>query len=80
MKMDSVFVRISGFSQDPADHRVTVLNTRTGAGATYSVDRPLYDMAFWTCASTLSPENSVWISVAPGKEERWRSDYVLFTE
>ena len=80
MNMDSVFIRISGFSQDPADHRVTVLNTRTGAGATYSVDRPLYDMAFWACASTLSPENSIWISVAPGEEERWRSDYVLFTE
>jgi len=80
MNMDSVFVRISGFSQDPADHRVTVRNTRTGAGATYSVDKPLYDMAFWTCASTLSPENSIWISVAPGEEERWRSDYVLFTE
>jgi hypothetical protein len=75
---DAVFVELNGYSQEISDHKVTVENLKTGAGVTYTVDKPLYRMAFWACKTTLSPENSVWISVEPGAEENWRSEYTLF--
>lgn len=75
---DAVFVLLKGYSEEVSDHSVTVENTRTGAGVTYAVDKPLYRMAFWACKTTLSPENSIWISVEPGEEENWRSVYTLF--
>lgn len=77
-KDSSVFLLLEGYSHDPQDHRVTVLNRKTGAGVTFTVDQPIYRMAFWACRTTLSPENSVWISVAPGREHQWISDYTLF--
>lgn len=77
---ETVFSKITGFGPDLSDHQVTVQNQETGAGVTYSVDKPLYDMVFWASPTTLCPENSVWISVAPGKEETWKAEYRLFVE
>lgn len=77
---NSVFVELKGYSDEVSDHQVTVLNQNTGAGVTFTVDKPIHRMAFWTCETTLSPENFIWISVAPGEEERWVSDYTLFVE
>lgn len=79
-KEENVFLILNGYSRNPADHQVTVLNRKTGAGVTFSVDQPLHRMAFWACATTLSPENSIWIAVAPGEEQQWTSDYTLFAE
>ena len=75
---DAVFVELNGYSQEISDHQVTVENLKTGAGVTYTVDKPLYRMAFWACKTTLSPENSVWIAVEPGMSEQWVSEYTLF--
>jgi hypothetical protein len=75
---DSVFLELSGYSTEVRDHRVTVVNRKSGAGVTFTVDKPLYRMVFWACETTLSPENSIWISVEPGEEENWTSDYTLF--
>ena len=76
----SVFLELNGFSGDVADHQVTVLNRNSGAGITFSVDRPLSRMVFWACSTTICPENSIWISVEPGEEGKWTSDYSLFVE
>lgn len=75
---DFVFLKLSGYSGEVADHQVTVVNRKSGAGVTFSVDKPLYRMVFWACKTTLSPENSIWISVKPGEEEAWISEYKLF--
>ncbi len=80
LKDDAFFLLLEGYSQDPEDHRVTVLNQKTGAGVTFRVDKPLYRMAFWACETTLSPENSIWLSVDPGEKESWTSDYTLFIQ
>jgi hypothetical protein len=80
LDQETIWLRIHGYSSDPQDHRVTVQNRETGAGVTWTVDRPLYDMVFWACASTLSPENSVWISVNPGQEESWTAEYTFFVD
>jgi hypothetical protein len=76
---NSIFLNLEGFSGEVKDHRVTVFNKSSGAGVTYTVDQPLYRMAFWACETTLSPENFIWISVPPGEEKTWVSEYTLFT-
>ncbi len=76
----SVFLKLDGYSEDPADHKVTVLNRKSGAGVTYTVDKPLARMVFWACETTLCPENSIWISVEPGQQESWTSAYSLFVK
>ena len=75
---DAVFLELSGYSEDVADHQVTIVNQKSGAGATYTVDKPLHRMAFWTCKTTMSPENFILIAVEPGQEDSWRSEYTLF--
>lgn len=77
---NSIFVELKGYGQEPEDHQVTVLNRRSGAGVTFQVNKPLHRMVFWACETTLCPENSVWISVKPGEEVKWTSDYVLFVQ
>ena len=76
----NVFISLGGYGTSAEDHEVTVTNNKSGAGVTYEVDKPLYRLVFWACETTLSPENSVWISVEPGGEERWTSDYTLFVK
>jgi len=76
----SVFLELSGYSASIADHQVTVRNPESGAGVTFKVDKPLSRMVFWACETTLCPENSIWISVEPGAEESWTSDYTLFED
>jgi hypothetical protein len=75
---DSFFLLLNGYGDEPEDHKVTVKNRKSGAGVTYTVDKPLYRMAFWACKTTLCPENSVWIAVEPGAEDEWTSEYTLF--
>jgi hypothetical protein len=77
---DAVFVALTGYGPDAEDHQVTVLNQKSGAGATFQVDRPLHRMVFWSCATTLSPENFIWLSVEPGAKESWNSEYTLFVK
>lgn len=75
---DSFFLLLNGYSEDVADHKVSVINRHTGAGVSYTIDKPLYRLAFWACKTTLSPENFIWLSVEPGASEEWTSEYTLF--
>ena len=75
---EDVFVALKGYGEEIADHQVTIINQKSGAGATYTVDKPLHRMAFWACKTTMSPENFIWIAVAPGQEDSWISEYTLF--
>jgi hypothetical protein len=77
---DSFFLILEGYSQELSDHQVTVQNHESGAGVTFSVDKPLHRMAFWACRTTLSPENSIWLELAPGTSDKWTSEYSLFVK
>lgn len=77
---DSFFLLLKGYGSELADHQVTVLNKKSGAGVTFKVDKPLYRMAFWACRTTLSPENFIWLDVKPGESDEWTSEYSLFTK
>ena len=80
VKDTNLFLGLTGYSSMVADHQVTVVNYKSGAGVTFTVDKPLHRMAFWACETTLCPENSIWISVESGKEMEWISDYTLFID
>jgi len=77
---DSFFLLLQGYGKEVADHQITVQNHRSGAGVTYSIDKPLHRMAFWSCRTTLCPENFIWLSVEPGGQEEWTSEYTLFLQ
>lgn len=77
---DSFFLLLQGYSQELSDHQVTVQNHKSGAGVTFSIDKPLHRMAFWACRTTLSPENSIWLELDPGATDTWTSDYTLFVK
>lgn len=77
---NSVYLELSGYSEEVEDHQVTVLNHKSGAGVSFTVDKPLSRMVFWACETTLCPENFIWISVVPGEEESWTSEYTLFVK
>ncbi len=76
----SVFLELTGFDEDVEDHQATVINRKTGAGINLAVDQPIYRMAFWTCHTTLCPENFIWIHVEPGETMEWNSAYTVFTQ
>ncbi|GJM27885.1 MAG: hypothetical protein DHS20C17_05200 [Cyclobacteriaceae bacterium] len=76
----NLFLTLTGYSEQVEDHEVTVLNTKSGAGVSLSMDQPIYRMCFWACETTLCPENFIWISVPPGETMDWNSDYRLFVE
>lgn len=67
-----------GYSDEVRDHQVKVFNQKSGAGVSFTVDKPIHRMAFWACETTLCPENFIWLSVPPGEEENWVSDYTFF--
>ncbi|XOV92873.1 MAG: hypothetical protein ACFHWX_22080 [Bacteroidota bacterium] len=77
---NSVFLELTGFGEGAEDHQVSVVNQKTGAGIKFAVDQPIYRMAFWTCKTTLCPENFIWINVAPGESMEWNSTYSLFVQ
>jgi hypothetical protein len=72
------FIDLEGYGKALGDHDITVENLESGAGVRYSVDKPLYDLAFWSIRTTLCPENSIWLSIRPGQQEEWTSRYTFF--
>lgn len=78
LKKGSIWLELKGYSSDIKDHGFTVMNLKDKVGVHVHVDKPLYKQVFWACPSTLCPENYIFLDVAPGKEEKWNSDYTLF--
>jgi len=76
----SIWLLLQGYGSEKEDHDVIVLNKKTGAGVRFKVDKPLSRLAFWATTTTLCPENFITISINPGEEDKWVSDYTLFIE
>ena len=75
-----VRLELQGYSDRIGDHKMTVRNRNTGAGVTIEVDQPLTGLVFWTNRKTLSPENFIQISAAPGESVAWTSSYTFFVD
>jgi len=76
---ESIWLLIEGYKQEIQDHNISVINRKAGAGIQFAVNKPLYRLAFWATTTTLCPENFIFISIDPGKEEKWVSDYNLYS-
>jgi hypothetical protein len=76
----TVWMVLTGYGPAIADHQFSLINTNTHAGVLVNVNKPLHRVVFWASSTTLCPENSVYIQLAPGEEETWVSEYRLFTE
>jgi len=76
----SIWLLLEGYGSEEKDHHITVINKKTGAGVRYKVNKPISRLAFWATTTTLCPENFISISIDPGKEDKWISDYTLFVE
>lgn len=77
---DSFFLSLEGYGEEPGDHQVSVQNRKSGAGVSFTIDKPLHRMAFWACKTTLCPENFIWLSVEPDGHDQWTSEYTLFVK
>ena len=80
LRNNHVWMEFTGFGSTPEDHQVMVMNKKTGAGIQLKVDQPLHRMVFWACETTYCPENFIMLSVLPGEEIKWISDYTLILE
>jgi len=74
----TAFMSLKGYGAKAKDNKFTIVNTQSEAGLTYSVDKPLIKLEFWTNGKTICPENTIQLLVKPGKEQVWTSSYTLF--
>ena len=66
---------LTGYGPSAADFDFRVENRKTGTGVRQTGDRPITRINFWSIRTTVCPEAYNHISVAPGKETKWRIAY-----
>jgi hypothetical protein len=76
---DQVAVFMQGFSDSPADSRITIADTKVGAGVHIGVDRPFEREMLWSIRTVLAVEPYVAIDVQPGAEFTWTNTYDYYT-
>jgi hypothetical protein len=75
----SIWLALKGYGTEAADHQIELINNETGAGVRIKVNQPLYRLVFWATTTTLCPENFIKLTLIPGEEKTWISDYTLFS-
>lgn len=75
-----VVMNLTGYGKKAEDNQFTIENTQSGVGVTVSVDQPLTRLDFYSNGRMICPENNMLISVKPGKEQAWNSEYSLFAK
>jgi hypothetical protein len=78
VRNESIWLLLEGYGTEVKYHEISVRNVKTGAGIHFAVDKPIHRLAFWATTTTLCPENFIYVSIDPGEEEEWISDYTLF--
>ncbi len=66
---------LSGYGPSASDFDFRVENRKTGTGVRETGDRPITRINFWSIRTTVCPEAYNHISVAPGRETKWRIAY-----
>jgi hypothetical protein len=77
---ESLFTEIDGFSNDPKDYDITILNKKTGAGVIIKGDKPLVHVNFWTMKLTVCPEPFVSVDLALNEQKDWSITYSFFVK
>lgn len=74
----TIFAHLDGLTGRPSDHGATVENTRVGAGYTLQGDRTPHHVNLWGMENCVCPEPFVALSIPPGQETRWQTEYTFF--
>ena len=69
---------LEGFRNVPEDYNIVIENLKTGAGVKITSDAVMEKMVYWACSTTACPEPYIQLSVAPGKEIKWKYVYEFF--
>jgi hypothetical protein len=76
---DTVAASFSGFGQSAADYRITIENSKVGAGMKITGDRPLAQESLWSIRSVLAMEPFIHMVVEPGNEFTWSYTYSYYS-
>jgi hypothetical protein len=76
---DVVSTPVQGFGDSVSDHEIRIENSRVGAGMKIRADRPLSSENLWSIRSVMAMEPFIAISIEPGKEFTWKTDYEYYT-
>jgi hypothetical protein len=76
---DTVSGEFSGFGNTAADYKITIENTKAGAGMKIEGNRPLSRENLWSIRSVLAAEPFLSMSIEPGKTFNWRYDYSYYS-
>jgi hypothetical protein len=75
---DRVYKEFDGFGKTSSDYDLRLENRAAGAGVRITGDQPLSKMVFWSIRTVFSPEPYIDISVAPGREYKWKYTYDFY--
>ncbi|MDB5031856.1 hypothetical protein [Mucilaginibacter sp.] len=70
---------LQGLGGTYKDYDIKMQNQKTGAGIHVTSDQALEKLVYWACPTTACPEPYIKISVAPGKEMKWNTNYEYYT-
>jgi hypothetical protein len=76
---DTVAASFLGFGQSAADYRITIENSKVGAGMKITGDRPLAQESLWSIRSVLAMEPFIHMVVEPGNEFTWSYTYFYYS-
>ncbi|GAB4022834.1 hypothetical protein [Spirosoma koreense] len=64
----------------PVAYKLTVENTKTGAGVNVTSDRAIDRLVFWSSSTTVCPEPYLNLKIEPGKTVSWQLTYQYYTK
>jgi hypothetical protein len=74
-RKETVAASFLGFGTSAADYRITIENSKVGAGMKITGDRPLAQESLWSIRSVLAMEPFIHMIVEPGKQFTWSYTY-----
>jgi hypothetical protein len=76
---DTVAAKFSGFGNTAEDYKITIENTKAGAGMNIAGNRPLSSENLWSIRTVVAMEPFITMSIEPGKAFTWRYDYLYYS-
>jgi hypothetical protein len=74
----AMFAPLTGYGDNAKDNRVTIENSKTGAGVRISCSLPIVRLIYWSASTTVCPEPFSKVRVASGEEMTWQNNYEFY--
>ncbi len=78
VKGEKAKIDLAGFSDSPKDYSINIKNSLTGAGVKITGNRPIYQLAYWSIPTVISPEPYIKFTIAPNEEFTWDIRYLFY--